>query len=158
MLPRLLDQRMKCLSRELKGVRPAVAARAYRHRGPPATGFARTQRPWPISALADRASTVHSSDFGQRTDGGSGPNEASREVYTEVLGNDGKLQEKEQLWYANASSSANEVFKGDKGSIAVLAWTHPGIIQLALATDLGDCRDIRANGLRLRSVEPLTQG
>jgi hypothetical protein len=95
---------------------------------------------------------------------GSGPtgvadrNEASREVYTEVLGNDGKLQEKEQLWYANASSSANEVFKGDKGSIAVLAWTHPGIIQLALATDLGDCRDIRANGLRLRSVEPLTQG
>lgn len=78
------------------------------------------------------------------------------EVYTEILGENGKLLEKEQLWYANASSSANEVFKGDDGQVAVLAWTHPGI-QLALATDLGDYRDVRANGFRLRSVEPLAK-
>jgi hypothetical protein len=78
------------------------------------------------------------------------------EVYTELLGDDGKLQEKEQLWYANASSSANEVFTGDNGRIAVLAWTHPGI-QLALATNLGDFRDVRTNGLRLRSIEPLAK-
>jgi hypothetical protein len=78
------------------------------------------------------------------------------EVYTELAGENGKLQEEEQLWYANASSSANEVFKGDRGNVAVLAWTHPGI-QLALVTDLGDCRDVRANGLRLRSVEPLAK-
>lgn len=43
------------------------------------------------------------------------------EVYTELAGENGKLQEKKQLWYANASSSANEVFKGDRGNIAVLA-------------------------------------
>ena len=55
-------------------------------------------------------------------------------------------------------SSVNEVFKDDDGRnrIAILAWTHPGI-QLALTTDLGDYRDVRANGLRLRSVEPLAK-
>ena len=50
----------------------------------------------------------------------------------------------------------NEVLKGNGSTVAVLAWTHPGI-QLALATDLGDSGDIRANGLRLRSVEPLAK-
>lgn len=78
------------------------------------------------------------------------------EVYTEVIGDDGKLVEKEQLWYANVASSANEVFDTDNGRVAVLAWTHPGI-QLALATNIGDYRDVRANGLRLRSVEPLAK-
>ena len=84
------------------------------------------------------------------------PFQAMVEVYTEVLETNGKPQEKQQLWYANASSSANEVFKGDNGTIAVLAWTHPGI-QLALAMELGDCRDVRSNGLRLRSVEPIAK-
>ena len=74
------------------------------------------------------------------------------EVYTEMLGDNGKLLEKEQLWYANQSSSANEVLN----DVAVLAWTHPGI-QLALSTDLGDYSNVRANGLRLRSVEPLAK-
>ncbi|SEP50259.1 Part of AAA domain-containing protein [Rhodospirillales bacterium URHD0017] len=78
------------------------------------------------------------------------------EVYTETLGDNGKLLEKEQLWYANQSSSANEVFNNGDGSVAVLAWTHPGI-QLALSTDLGDFSNVRANGLRLRSVEPLAK-
>ena len=30
------------------------------------------------------------------------------EVYTEIVGDEGKLQEKEQLWYANTSATANE--------------------------------------------------
>jgi hypothetical protein len=84
------------------------------------------------------------------------PFQAMVEVYTEILGENGKLLEKEQLWYANESSSANEVLKGDDQNVAVLAWTHPGI-QLALATELGDYRDVRANGFRLRSVEPLAK-
>ena len=78
------------------------------------------------------------------------------EVYTEVVGENGKLLEKEQIWYANASSSANEVLSGNGRSVAVLSWTHPGV-QLALAIDLGDYRDVRANGLRLRSIEPLAK-
>jgi hypothetical protein len=78
------------------------------------------------------------------------------EVYTEVVGENGKLLEKDQLWYANASSTANEILKGDGENVAVLAWTHPGI-QLALTTDLGDFRDVRANGFKLRSIEPLAR-
>ena len=78
------------------------------------------------------------------------------EALTEVPGPDGKPIEKEQLWYANVEASANEVFKNRGSNVAVLAWTHPGI-QLALATDLGDCRDVRANGYRLLSVEPLAK-
>jgi hypothetical protein len=84
------------------------------------------------------------------------PFQAMVEVYTEVVGENGKLQEKEQLWYANATASTNEVLKGADGTIVVLAWTHPGV-QLALATDLGDYRDVRADGYRLRSVEPLAK-
>ncbi len=41
-------------------------------------------------------------------------------------------------------------------NIAVLSWTHPGI-QLALSTDLGDFRDVKASGFKLRSVEPLAK-
>ncbi|MBH5385739.1 AAA family ATPase [Bradyrhizobium diversitatis] len=78
------------------------------------------------------------------------------EVYTEVVGENGRLQEKEQLWYANEASSSNEVFNGGGGSVNVLAWTHPGV-QLALVTDLGDCRDVKTSGLRLRSVETLAK-
>ncbi|MER9064375.1 hypothetical protein [Mesorhizobium sp. M0698] len=78
------------------------------------------------------------------------------EAYTEVAGEDGKVIEKEQLWYANAGSSANEVFKYGSTTVAVLAWTHPGL-QLALGTKLGDFRDVRANGYRLLSVEPLAK-
>lgn len=84
------------------------------------------------------------------------PFQAMVEVYTEVLGDDGKLQEKQQIWYTNVSASTNEVLKGDDGTVSVLAWTHPGI-QLALATDIGDARDVKANGYRLRSVEPLAK-
>lgn len=84
------------------------------------------------------------------------PFQVMLEVRTEVQGADGRPLENDQLWYANAHSSANEVLKADGARIAVLAWTHPGI-QLALATDLGDYRDVRANGLRLRSVEPLAK-
>jgi hypothetical protein len=84
------------------------------------------------------------------------PFQAMVEVYTEVAGENGKPVEKEQLWYANAASSANEVLKIGGTSVAVLAWTHPGL-QLALAADLGDYRDVRANGYRLLSVEPLAK-
>jgi hypothetical protein len=78
------------------------------------------------------------------------------EVYTEVVGEGEELIDKEQLWYANIDSSANEVFQNGSASIAVLSWTHPGI-QLALSTDIGDFRDIKTNGLKLRSVEPLAK-
>ncbi|HJU19743.1 MAG TPA: hypothetical protein VJ770_25085 [Stellaceae bacterium] len=84
------------------------------------------------------------------------PFQAMVEVYTEFVGENGRLQEKEQLWYANATASANEVLKGADGTVNVLAWTHPGI-QLALATDIGDYKDVKANGYRLRSVEPLAK-
>lgn len=84
------------------------------------------------------------------------PFQAMVEVYTEVVGENGKLLEKEQLWYANSTASTNEVLSVESDSIAVLAWTHPGV-QLALATDLGDSRDVRASGYRLRSVEPLAK-
>jgi len=40
----------------------------------------------------------------------SDPFQAMVEVYTEVVGEGGKLVEKEQLWYANVDSSVNEVF------------------------------------------------
>lgn len=81
------------------------------------------------------------------------PFQVMLEVCTEVESNDGELEERRELWYANASSSVNEVFQGEEGRVPVLAWTHPGV-QLALAADLGETRDIRASGLRLRSVEP----
>jgi hypothetical protein len=84
------------------------------------------------------------------------PFQAMVEVYTEVVGENGKLQDKEQLWYANATASTNEVLKGADGTVNVLAWTHPGV-QLALATDIGDYKDVKANGYRLRSVEPLAK-
>lgn len=78
------------------------------------------------------------------------------EVYTEVMGEVGELIEKEQLWYANADSSVNEVFRDGSSRIAVLSWTHPGI-QLALVTDIGDFRDVKASGFKIRSVEPLAK-
>lgn len=75
------------------------------------------------------------------------------EVDTEVADARGDLEEKSQLWYANISSRSNEVLKSVGGTVNVLAWTHPGV-QLALATKIGDYRDVRANGYRLRSVAP----
>ncbi len=84
------------------------------------------------------------------------PFHAMVEVYTEVVGENGKLQHKEQLWYANAEASTNEALKGVDGTVNVLAWTHPGI-QIVLATDIGDFKDVKANGYRLRSVEPLAK-
>lgn len=84
------------------------------------------------------------------------PFQAMVEVYTQVVGEDGEVIEKEQLWYANVDSSVNEVFRDGSSGIAVLSWTHPGF-QLALSTDIGDFRDVRASGLKLRSVEPLAQ-
>ncbi len=86
----------------------------------------------------------------------SDPFQAMVEAYTEVVGEDGELIEKEHLWYANVDSSVNEVFRDGSSSIAVLSWTHPGI-QLALSTDIGDVRDVEASGLKLRSVEPLAK-
>jgi hypothetical protein len=86
----------------------------------------------------------------------SDPFQAMVEVYTEVVGQGGELVEKEQLWYANVDSSVNEIFRDGSSSIAVLSWTHPGI-QLALSTDIGDFRDVKASGFKLRSVEPLAK-
>lgn len=86
----------------------------------------------------------------------SDPFQAMVEVYTEVASDGGNIIEKEQLWYANIDSSVNEVFREGALNIAVLSWTHPGI-QLALSTDLGDIRDVKANGYRLRSVEPIAK-
>ncbi len=84
------------------------------------------------------------------------PFHAMVEVRTEVVGESGKLEEREQTWYANSKSSTNEILKTQTGVVHVLAWTHPGV-QLALATEIGDCRDVRAQGYRLRSVEPLAK-
>lgn len=78
------------------------------------------------------------------------------EVYTEIVGDGGAPVEKEQLWYANTKSSANEVLSNDGRSVNVLAWTHPGL-QMALSLDIGDFGDVRANGYRLLSVEPLAR-
>lgn len=86
----------------------------------------------------------------------SDPFQAMVEVYTEVVGERGEVIEKEQLWYANVESSVNEVFRDGSSNIAVLSWTHPGI-QLALSTDIGDFRDVKASGFKLRSVEPLAK-
>jgi hypothetical protein len=82
------------------------------------------------------------------------PFHAMVEVYAEVIDENGKLQGKKQIWYANEAASTNEPLKGADGTVNVLALTHPGV-QLALATDIGEYRDVRANGYRLRSVEPL---
>jgi hypothetical protein len=84
------------------------------------------------------------------------PFQAMVEVYTETADERGTLQENEQLWYANASASTNEVLTSPDGAIAVLAWTHPGI-QLALATDLGEYGEVQAHGYRLRSIEPIAK-
>ncbi|MBM4125480.1 MAG: hypothetical protein FJ246_11120, partial [Nitrospira sp.] len=84
------------------------------------------------------------------------PFQAMAEVITEVPGENGKPVEKKQLWYGNTSSTANEVFKRGSATVAVLAWTHPGL-QLALALDLNDYRDVKAYGYRLLSVEPLAR-
>jgi hypothetical protein len=79
------------------------------------------------------------------------------EVETELADAGGGLQAKLQLWYANTASRTSEVLKGTNGgAVNVLAWTHPGV-QLALATEIGDSRDVRANGYRLRSVAPLAR-
>lgn len=78
------------------------------------------------------------------------------EVYTEIAGEGDAAVEKEQLWYANTESSANEVLSSDDRSANILAWTHPGL-QVALSLDIGDFRDVRANGYRLLSVEPLAK-
>ena len=75
------------------------------------------------------------------------------EVYTKSANAGGKPLEKEQLWYANTSSEANEVLSSDGQSVNVLAWTHPGL-QTALALDIGEVKDVRENGYRLLSVKP----
>lgn len=78
------------------------------------------------------------------------------EVVTELAGKDGDAIEKKQLWYGNAASSANEVFKDGSTTISVLAWTHPGL-QVALTADIGECQDVRANGYRVLCVEPIAK-
>jgi hypothetical protein len=84
------------------------------------------------------------------------PFQAMVEVSTEIADEDGNCVEREQLWYANEAASANQVLTLNGQSVAVLGWTHPGL-QLALACDLGDYRDGRANGYKLLSVEPLAK-
>lgn len=84
------------------------------------------------------------------------PFQAMVEVFTEVADEDGQRQEREQLWYANVASSGNQVLSLNGHTVAVLGWTHPGL-QLALACDIGDYKDVRANGYRLLSVEPLAK-
>jgi hypothetical protein len=81
------------------------------------------------------------------------PFQAMAEVYVEVFGSD---EIKLQLWYANAGASTNEILKGAGGAVNVLSWTHPGV-QLALALDVGDFEDVKANGYRLRSVETVAK-
>ena len=78
------------------------------------------------------------------------------EVVTELTDLDGNPIEKDQLWYGSAESATNIVTGAGSERIAVLAWTHPGL-QLALTTNIGDCQDVRANGYRLQSVEPLAR-
>ena len=73
------------------------------------------------------------------------PFQAMAEVYVSYL-KDGSTVEEEQLWYANVDSRVNEVFVDGSSRIAVLSWTHPGV-QLALSSDLGDERDVRALSL-----------
>ena len=81
------------------------------------------------------------------------PFQAMAEVYVEVFGSD---EIKQQLWYANAGASTNEILKGADSAVNVLSWTHPGV-QLALALDVGDFEDVKANGYRLRSVETVAK-
>lgn len=78
------------------------------------------------------------------------------EVYTETAGDDSAPIEKEQLWYGNTKSSANEILNRDGRSVNVLAWTHPGL-QMALSLDIDGFRDMRAHGYRLLSVELLAK-
>ncbi|MDE3259539.1 MAG: hypothetical protein OYM47_17055 [Gemmatimonadota bacterium] len=75
------------------------------------------------------------------------------EVYTKSADISGRPLEREQLWYANTNSKANEVLSSDGQSVNVLAWTHPGL-QSALALGIGEVKDISANGYRLLSVKP----
>src|SRR5438067_2135390 len=84
------------------------------------------------------------------------PFHAMIEVCTELTDRNGRLEEKQQLWYANTQSSVNEVLQFGNTRIAVLAWTHPGV-QLAFSTELGKVSNVRANGYRLLSVEPLAK-
>lgn len=78
------------------------------------------------------------------------------EVIAEVAGKNGQTTETEQLWYANTESSSNEVFTESGSRVSVLSWTHPGI-QLALTTDLGEIRGLRASGYKLVSIEPVAK-
>ena len=71
-------------------------------------------------------------------------------------GERGELIEKEQLWYANVESSVNEVFRRRFVEHRCSFLDAPGI-QLALSTDIGDFRDVKASGFKLRSVEPLAK-
>lgn len=84
------------------------------------------------------------------------PFHAMVEVYAEVPGAEGEPECKEMLWYGNTESSANQVLRLGGAQVAVLSWTHPGL-QLALALDIGDYKDMRANGYRLLSVEPIAK-
>jgi hypothetical protein len=82
------------------------------------------------------------------------PFHAMMEVITELHGPNGALEEKSQLWYANETSTTNEVFGVGSERINVLAWSHPGV-QLALSGKLDEFHDISASGYRLAGVEPI---
>ena len=82
------------------------------------------------------------------------PFHAMMEVITELRGPNGALEEKSQLWYANETSTTNEVFGTGSERINVLAWSHPGV-QLALSGKLNEFHDISASGYRLAGVEPI---
>jgi hypothetical protein len=82
------------------------------------------------------------------------PFQAMMEVITELHGPNGALEEKSQLWYANETSTTNEVFGTGSERINVLAWSHPGV-QLALSGKLHEFHDISASRYRLAGVEPI---
>ena len=78
------------------------------------------------------------------------------EVFTELANNGSAVVEKEQLWYANTESSANEILSTGGQPVIVLAWTHPGL-QKALSLNLGDFEDISAQDYQLLGVELLAK-
>ena len=78
------------------------------------------------------------------------------EVKTELASNGSGVLSKEQLWYANTESSANEVLTAGDQSVYVLAWTHPGL-QKALSLDICQFEDVSAQGYRILGVELLAK-
>jgi hypothetical protein len=130
-----------CAQRELSEFRPAVTNTGGLHG---ATEHDKNRASYAAKRLAALKAIARD------------PFQVMVEVVAEVWTSNGDTTEKRQIWYANESSSANEVLSEKDAQIAVLSWTHPGI-QVALSSKLGDCKDLRSNGYKLASVEPIAR-